>query len=87
MKHAARKSFLVIVLAVLAAGSASAQEWFNSYAHSVDGDTLFVNAGVGVPPVSASAGARYFFTSFLGAYLELGYSGLQILGAGLTVKF
>jgi hypothetical protein len=35
----------------------------------------------------ASVGARYFFTSFLGAYLELGYSGLQILGAGLTLKF
>jgi hypothetical protein len=194
MRHIASKSFLVIILAVLAAGSASAQEWFNSYAHSVDGDTLFVNAGVGfgptggyssgVPPVSASVdyklpvrlpitagliatystwkwkhdlgslgkidvtysnfgigargmyhfnftekldtyagltlgwviqssksktsgsvgnyessnegepfflfgasiGARYFFTSFLGAYLELGYSGLQILGAGLTVK-
>jgi hypothetical protein len=194
MKNAASKSFLVILLAVLAAGSASAQQWFNSYAHAVDGDTLFVNAGVGfgptggyssgVPPVSASVdyklpiglpitagliatystwkwkhnlgslgkvdvtysnfgigargmyhfnftekldtyagltlgwviqssksqtsgsvgnyessndgepfflfgaslGARYFFTSFLGAYLELGYSGLQILGAGLTVK-
>jgi hypothetical protein len=194
MKNVARIVFLVLVLAVLAAGSASAQEWFNSYAHSVDGDTLFVNAGVGfgptsgynsgVPPLSASVdyklpiglpitagliatystwkwkhdlgslgkvdvtysnlglgargmyhfnftekldtyagltlgwvvqssksevsgavgnyessndgepfflfgasiGARYFFTSFLGAYLELGYSGLQILGAGLTVK-
>jgi hypothetical protein len=64
MKHAARIVFLVFVLAVLAAGSASAQAWFNSYAHSVDGDTLFVNAGVGfgptvgynsgVPPLSAS---------------------------------
>jgi hypothetical protein len=63
---------------------------------TADVDTLFVNAGVGfgptggysngVPPVSASVGARYFFTSFLGAYLKLGYSGLQILGAGLTVK-
>jgi hypothetical protein len=35
----------------------------------------------------ASIEARYFFTSFLGAYLKHGYSGLQILGAGLTVKF
>ncbi|MDR2952061.1 MAG: hypothetical protein LBU82_02335, partial [Treponema sp.] len=35
----------------------------------------------------ASVGARYFFTSFVGAYLELGYSGLQILGAGLALKF
>jgi hypothetical protein len=194
MKNIASKSFLIMALALLAAGSASAQEWFNSYAHSVDGDSLFVNAGVGfgptggynsgVPPVSASVdyklpirlpitagliatystwkwhhelgslgkvdvtysnlglgargmyhfnftekldtyagitlgwviqsskseisgaavsegysndgepfflfgasvGARYFFTSFLGAYLELGYSGLQILGVGLTVK-
>jgi hypothetical protein len=189
-----RKTFLVLVLAVLTTGSLSAQGWFNSYAHAVDGDTLFVNAGIGfgptggyssgVPPLSASVdyklpvrlpitaglivtystwkwshglgslgkvdvtysnlgigargmyhfnftekldayagltlgwviqsskseissasvnddysddgnpfflfgasvGARYFFTSFLGAYLELGYSGLQILGAGLTVK-
>jgi hypothetical protein len=34
----------------------------------------------------ASVEARCFFTSFLGTYLELGYSGLQILGWGLTVK-
>jgi hypothetical protein len=195
MRHIASKTFLVLVFAVLTAGSLSAQEWFNSYAHAVDGDSLFINAGIGfgptggyssgVPPLSASvdyklpvrlpitaglivtystwkwshslaslgkvdvtysnlglgargmyhfnftekldayagltlgwvvqsskseisgaavsdgysddgnpfflfgvsAGARYFFTSFLGAYLELGYSGLQVLGAGLTVKF
>jgi hypothetical protein len=195
MRHIASKTFLVLVFAVLTAGSLTAQEWFNSYAHAVDGDSLFINAGIGfgptggyssgVPPLSASvdyklpvrlpitagliatystwkwshglaslgkvdvtysnlglgargmyhfnftekldayagltlgwviqsskseisgaavnddysddgkpfflfgvsAGARYFLTSFLGAYLELGYSGLQILGVGLTVKF
>ena len=32
-------------------------------------------------------GARYFFTDYLGAYIELGYSSLQYVGAGLTVKF
>jgi hypothetical protein len=179
----------------LTTGNASAQEWYNSYSKSVDGDSFFINTGIGfgptgnydngIPPISASldyklpvklpitaglittfstwkwsfnnpstgkidvtytnfgigargmyhfnfwektdvyagltlgwvfqssksktsspagineysdegkpfflfgasVGARYFFTSFLGAYLELGYSGLQILGAGLTLKF
>ena len=32
-------------------------------------------------------GARYFFTDMVGAYLELGYSGLQYGGLGVTVKF
>jgi hypothetical protein len=32
-------------------------------------------------------GARYFFTKNIGAYLELGWSGLQIIGAGVSVKF
>jgi len=32
-------------------------------------------------------GARYFFTDFIGAYMELGYSGLQYVGVGLSVKF
>ncbi|MDR2468518.1 MAG: porin family protein [Spirochaetaceae bacterium] len=31
-------------------------------------------------------GARYFFTKRLGAYLELGYSGLQVASVGLTFK-
>jgi opacity protein-like surface antigen len=32
-------------------------------------------------------GARYFFTKNIGAYLELGYSGLQLASLGLSVKF
>ena len=32
-------------------------------------------------------GARYFFTDTVGAYLELGYSGLQIIGLGVSLKF
>jgi hypothetical protein len=32
-------------------------------------------------------GARYFFTDKIGAYLELGYSGLQFASLGLSVKF
>jgi hypothetical protein len=35
----------------------------------------------------ANIGARYFFTKNIGAYLELGYSGLQVISAGLSVKF
>jgi hypothetical protein len=32
-------------------------------------------------------GARYFFTNNIGAYFELGYSGLQVVGFGLSLKF
>ena len=32
-------------------------------------------------------GARYFFTNNIGAYLELGYSGLQFVSLGLSIKF
>lgn len=32
-------------------------------------------------------GARYFFTDLLGAYLELGYSGLQFASIGVSLKF
>jgi hypothetical protein len=32
-------------------------------------------------------GARYFFTNNIGAYLELGYSGLQVVSLGLSLKF
>ena len=32
-------------------------------------------------------GARYFFTNNIGVYLELGYSGLQVAGLGLALKF
>jgi hypothetical protein len=35
----------------------------------------------------ACIGARYFFTNFLGAYLELGYSALSYVTAGVTFKF
>jgi hypothetical protein len=35
----------------------------------------------------ANVGARYFFTKNIGAYLELGYSGLQVVSVGLSVKF
>ena len=31
-------------------------------------------------------GARYFFTEAIGAYLEVGYSGLQFASIGLAVK-
>jgi hypothetical protein len=34
----------------------------------------------------ANVGARYFFTEHIGAYLEVGYSGLQFASVGLTVK-
>ena len=33
-----------------------------------------------------NVGARYFFTNSLGAYVELGYSGLQFFGLGLSLK-
>jgi len=33
-----------------------------------------------------NVGARYFFTDSLGAYAELGYSGLQFFGLGLSLK-
>jgi hypothetical protein len=35
----------------------------------------------------ADIGVRYFFTDTVGAYLELGYSGLQVIGLGLSLKF
>ena len=31
-------------------------------------------------------GARYFFTDVVGAYLELGYSPIQIIGIGVSIK-
>jgi len=45
----------------------------------VDGNSFFL-WGVCI-------GARYFFTDLIGAYMELGYSGLQYVGIGLSVKF
>jgi len=32
-------------------------------------------------------GGRYFFTNILGAYLELGYSPISFVSAGLSLKF
>jgi hypothetical protein len=43
-----------------------------------DGDSFFL--------WGLNIGARYFFTDFIGAYLELGYSGLQFASVGLSVK-
>jgi opacity protein-like surface antigen len=37
--------------------------------------------------IGGNVGARYFFTKNIGAYLELGYSGLQVASIGLAVKF
>jgi hypothetical protein len=34
-----------------------------------------------------SLGARYFFTKNIGAYVELGYSAVSVVSAGLSVKF
>jgi len=36
---------------------------------------------------SAGVGARYFFTNLIGAYLEVNYSSLQYVNAGVTIKF
>jgi len=33
-----------------------------------------------------NSGARFFFTNRIGIYTEFGYSGLQYLGAGLSIK-
>jgi hypothetical protein len=54
-----------------------------------DGGDYSGNAYEGVPFFlwGANVGARYFFTKNIGAYLEAGYSGLQFLSAGLTLKF
>jgi hypothetical protein len=191
----ANKRVLVLAFAAAVAGSAFAQNWYDSYAPGIDTVRVFINAGIGygfsaysmgVPPISVSAdfklpialpitiggtaafntwtyttgagdykvdvtytnigfgvraayhfnfvrnldaysgitlgyviqssntqyggawgdsgsitlypgvsfflwggyiGARYFFTSNIGAYLELGYSGLQVASVGLSVKF
>jgi len=197
MNNTARKGFFIFVLALLAAEGVFAQNWYDSYAASVEDNTLFINAGAGlgpggwgtgIPPLSLSVdyrlpidlpitaggivtystwersetfsyfgdtynlyditftnigfgvrvlyhfnflenldtyagavlgyvyqsakvkvfddsfdveiakaesfpllgisiGARYFFTDDIGAYIELGYSGLQYLSAGLSLKF
>jgi hypothetical protein len=57
--------FVVLILAVIAAGGAFAQgkEWYNSYAPGVEESKLLINAGIGfgvlpyklsLPPISAS---------------------------------
>jgi hypothetical protein len=43
--------------------------------------------GVSFLLFGANIGARYFFTNNIGAYLELGYSGLQVASIGLALKF
>jgi hypothetical protein len=45
------------------------------------------HAGVSFFLFGVNIGARYFFTNNIGAYLELGYSGLQVASVGLAVKF
>jgi hypothetical protein len=62
----------------------SADVKYGSYYDSVpktsyDGNSFFL--------YGFNIGARYFFTKNIGAYLELGYSGLQIASIGLSVKF
>jgi opacity protein-like surface antigen len=58
-----KKLMLISVLAVIAAGGAFAQAWYNSYAPGIEGSKLFINAGIGfnilpykmsLPPISAS---------------------------------
>jgi len=49
------------------------------YGEIVKGDS-FILWGI-------NTGARFFFTDLIGAYVELGYSGLQFVGIGLSLKF
>jgi hypothetical protein len=42
--------------------------------------------GVSFLLYGVNLGGRFFFTERLGAYLELGYSGLQVASAGITFK-
>ena len=46
---------------------------------AVSGNSFFLWGG--------NVGVRYFFSDRLGVYSELGYSGLQFISAGLTMKF
>jgi hypothetical protein len=46
--------------------------------HTVRGNSFFLWGG--------NIGVRYFFTDSIGVYSELGWSGLQYVSAGLTVK-
>jgi len=49
--------------------------------------------GILKPPATGAfdwgffVGGRYFFTDFLGAYLELGYSPISFVSAGISLKF
>jgi hypothetical protein len=52
-----------------------------------DGESGLGYNGVSFFLFGANIGARYFFTNTIGAYLELGYSGLQFLSLGLALKF
>lgn len=55
--------------------------YWNNHPFKVDypGDSFFL--------WGFNIGARYFFTDLVGAYLELGYSGLQFIGLGVSFKF
>jgi hypothetical protein len=51
----------------------------SSFKTSYDGTSFFL--------FGFNLGARYFFTNNFGAYLELGYSGLQVVSLGASFKF
>jgi len=50
-----------------------------SYDTSTEAKSFFLWGG--------NIGARYFFTNLIGAYLELGYSSLQYVSIGASIKF
>jgi hypothetical protein len=47
----------------------------------------YKDKGASYPLFGFNIGGRYFFTQNIGAYLELGYSGIQLASLGLAVKF
>jgi hypothetical protein len=64
----------------------SADVKYGSY-YDTPGVTKTAYDGVSFFLFGANIGARYFFTKNIGAYLELGWSGLQVASVGLAVKF
>jgi hypothetical protein len=53
--------------------------------------TIGMTSGSGIEAKSfflfgVNIGARYFFTDLIGVYGEIGYSGLQYVGGGLSIK-
>jgi len=64
---------------VIQSTSANYGSGYNSgNAPSYKGESFFLYGG--------NTGVRYFFTARIGIYAELGYSGLQYLSAGLSIK-